>query len=210
MFIDSRGNSWIAISEFQSQNYCELQLKYKWEGYKPETKEMKRGSEIHEKKEKEYLEEAEKKEKLTIIEAVQRATKDKESFVTREFPITSPFFRLYGKIDSVTIEPDKIIVSDDKPTDVVFLSEKMQVLCYAIALKDKYRIPLELHVQIKNRDSGKVVWTEVVTQEHVEELRNTIQRLHSLATKKEDFIQTTNPKKCLKCPYREICDKRLA
>ena len=56
MRIDSKGNSWIAISEFHQQSYCEVQLEFKWKGIKIETEAMKKGSLIHNSKFKTFEE----------------------------------------------------------------------------------------------------------------------------------------------------------
>ena len=210
MKIDSNGNSWIAVSEFNQQSYCEVQLKFKWQGIKRETEDMIKGSEIHETKFENFIKETEGMEEVNIQDAIKRAVENDERFSGREIFIISPTFRLLGTIDSIEIGPDGIKITDDKPTEYPYLSEKSQVLGYAIAFKDKYRPPLDIFMIIKNRDTGDIIWEDVLTQDWVEFMLEKINRLHELALGKREFEPTKNPKKCLACSYRNICDKKLA
>jgi len=210
MKIDSNGNSWIAVSEFNQQSYCEVQLKFKWQGIKRETEDMIKGSEIHETRFENFIKETEGMEEVDIQDAIKRAVENDERFSGREIFIISPTFRLLGTIDSIEIGPDGIKITDDKPTEYPYLSEKSQVLGYAIAFKDKYRPPLDIFMIIKNRDTGDIIWEDVLTQDWVEFMLEKINRLHELALGKREFEPTKNPKKCLACSYRNICDKKLA
>lgn len=208
MRIDSKGNSWIAISEFHQQSYCEVQLKFKWQGVIKETEQMMEGSEIHEQKFEEFIEETKGLEQVRIQDAIRRAIESNERFSGREIFIISPTFRLLGMIDSIDIGPDGIVISDDKPSEYPFLSDKSQILAYAIAFKDFYRPDLDIFVRIKNRDNGDIIWEDVLTQEWVDFMLEKINRLHELALGKREFEPTKNPKKCLACSYRDVCDKK--
>lgn len=210
MRIDKSGNSWIAISEFNQQSYCEVQLKFKWEGIVRETEEMIEGSDIHEIKFENFIKETEAMEEVGIEDAIRRAVENNERFFAREIFIISPTFRLLGMIDSIEIGPDGILITDDKPSDYPHLSEKSQVLAYAIAFKDKYRPPLDIFMIIKNRDTEDIIWEDVLTQEWVDFMLEKIDRLHQLALGKREFEPTKNPKKCLSCSYRDVCDNKLA
>lgn len=209
MRIDSKGNSWIAISEFNQQSYCEVQLEFKWKGIKRETKEMAKGSEIHEMKFKEFTKETEGLEEVDIVDAIKRAVEKNERFSGREVFILSPTFRLMGTIDSVEIGPEGISIIDDKPSKYAYLSEKSQVLGYAIAFKDKYRPDLDIFMSIKNRDTGDIIWEDVLTQDWVDFMLEKINRLHELALGKREFEPTKNYKKCRSCSYKDICEKKV-
>jgi len=210
MRIDSKGNSWIAISEFHQQSYCEVQLKFKWQGIIKETQQMLEGSEIHEEKFEKFIEETKEKEEVDIKDAIKRAVENNERFSGREVFIISPNFRIFGMIDSVEIGPDGIIIVDDKPSEYPFISDKSQIIAYAIAFKDFYRPPLDIFMSIKNRDSGDIMWEEVLTQDWVDFLLEKINRLHELALGRREFEPTKNPKKCLACSYRDICNKKIS
>ena len=209
MKIDKNGNSWIAISEFHQQSYCEVQLKFKWQGIIRKTEKMVEGSNIHEQKFKDFLSETKELEQVKIQDAIKRAMENNERFVGREVFIISPNFRIFGVIDSVEIGPEGITVSDDKPSEYSFLSDKSQIIAYALAFKDCYRPPLDVFMTIKNRDSGDITWEDVLTQEWVDFLMEKINRLHELALGKREFEPTKNPKKCSACSYRDVCDKKI-
>ena len=209
MRIDSNGNSWIAISEFHQQSYCEVQLKYKWQGIRRETPEMKKGSEIHLQKFKDFEEKTKELEQVGIRNAIKRAIENEESFTGREVFIISPTFRIFGVMDSVEITPGGIIIADDKPSEYSYLSDKSQIIAYAMAFKDQFRPPLGIFMQIKNRDTGDITWEDVLSQEWVDFLLEKVNRLHELAVGKREFEPTKNPKKCAACTYKDICDKKV-
>jgi CRISPR/Cas system-associated exonuclease Cas4 (RecB family) len=209
MKIDSNGNSWIAISEFHQQSYCEVQLKFKWQGIIRKTAEMTKGSDIHGQKFKDFQEETKELEEVDVQEAIKRALENKERFLGREVFVTSPTFRIFGVIDSIEIGPEGIMIADDKPSEYPFMSDKAQIIAYAIAFKDFYKPPLDIFMSIKNRDRGDIIWEDVLTQEWVEMMLENISRLHELALGKRDFEPTKNPKKCAACSYRDVCDKNI-
>jgi len=209
MRIDSKGNSWIAISEFHQQSYCEVQLKFKWSGIKIETEKMRQGSDIHEQKFEKFLEETKEMEDIDINEAIRLAVEKNERFSGREVFVASPTFRIFGMIDSVEIGPDGIMIADDKPSEYAFLSDKSQIIAYALAFKDFYRPPIDIFMTIKNRDNGDITWEDILTQEWVDFLLEKISRLHELALGKREFEPTKNPKKCLACSYKNVCDKKI-
>jgi CRISPR/Cas system-associated exonuclease Cas4 (RecB family) len=209
MRIDKNGNPWISISEFNVQSYCEVQLKFIWQGIKIETKKMLQGSEVHQEKYEQFEEETKDLERVDIVTAIKRAIEKQETFVGREVFIVSPTFRIKGVIDSIEIRPEGILISDDKPIDYPYISAKSQVVAYATAFKDRYRPPLDIFMMIKNRDKGSIVWEEVFSQEWLDFMLEKINRMNELALGKREFEPTKNINKCLSCSYREMCDRKI-
>jgi len=209
MRIDKNGDSWLSISEFNIQSYCEVQLKFIWQGIKVKTKQMIDGSKIHNEKFQQFKDETKDLEDVDIVNAIKRAIQKQERFVGREIFIVSPTFRLRGKIDAVEIGPEGIVISDDKPISYPFLSVKSQIAAYAVAFKDRYRPPLDIYMMVKNRDKGSIIWENVFSQEWFDFILEKINRMHELALGKREFEPTANPKKCLNCSYRNICDKKI-
>jgi len=207
MRIDSKGNSWLSISEFNIQCYCEMQLKFIWQGIKIETEKMMRGSSVHNDKFQQFKEQTEGLEEVDIVNAIKRAIERQERFAGREVFIISPTFRLRGVMDAIEIGPEGIVIADDKPIDYPYLSVKSQLAAYAVAFKDRYRPPLDIFMMVKNRDKGVIVWEDVFSQDWFEFALEKINRMHELALGKREFEPTTNPKKCLSCSYKDICDK---
>ena len=79
MKMDSNGNSWIAISEFHQQSYCEVQLEFKWKGIRVETEAMKKGTKIHDQKFKTFEEETKGLEEVDIVNASRGLSKRRRS-----------------------------------------------------------------------------------------------------------------------------------
>jgi len=209
MRIDKNGNSWLSISEFNIQSFCEVQLKFIWQGIKVKTEKMLKGFEIHQEKFQQFEDQTKCLEDVDIVNAIKRAIQKRERFVGREIFIMSPTFRLIGKIDAIEIGPEGIVIADDKPVEYPYLSVKSQVAAYAAAFKDRYRPLLDIYMMIKNRDEGSIVWEEVFSQEWFDFILEKINRLHELALGKRDFEPTAYPRKCLSCSYRNICDKKI-
>jgi CRISPR/Cas system-associated exonuclease Cas4 (RecB family) len=208
MRIDSKGNSWLSISEFNIQCYCEMQLKFIWQGIKIETEKMMRGSSVHNDKFQQFKEQTEGLEEVDIVNAIKRAIEKQERFAGREVFIISPTFRLRGVMDAIEIGPEGIVIADDKPIDYPYLSVKSQLAAYAVAFKDRYRPPLDIFMIVKNRDRGVIIWEDVFSQDWFEFVIEKISRMHELALGKREFEPTANPKKCLSCSYKGICDKK--
>ena len=209
MRIDKSGNPWISISEFNVQSYCEVQLKFIWQGIKIRTEKMLKGSEVHQEKFEQFKEETKELEEVGIVNAIKRAIEKQETFVGREVFIISPTFRIKGVIDAIEIRPEGIMISDDKPIEYPYISAKSQVVAYATAFKDRYRPPLDIFMMIRNRDKGSIVWEEIFSQDWFEFMLEKINRMHELALGKREFEPTKNLKKCLSCSYRSMCDKKL-
>ena len=209
MRIDKNGDSWLSISEFNIQSYCEVQLKFIWQGIKLKTEKMIKGSKIHNEKFQEFEEKTKDLEDVDIVNAIKRSIEKQERFAGREVFIVSPTFRLVGKIDAIEIGPEGIIITDDKPVEYPYLSIKSQVAAYAVAFKDRYRPPLDIYMIVKNRDKGDIIWEDIFSQEWFDFILEKINRLHDLALGKREFEPTANYKKCLRCSYKNICDKKI-
>jgi CRISPR/Cas system-associated exonuclease Cas4 (RecB family) len=110
-------------------------------------------------------------------------------------------------MDAIEIGPEGIVIADDKPIDYPYLSVKSQLAAYAVAFKDRYRPLLDIFMMVKNRDKGVIVWEDVFSQDWFEFALEKISRMHELALGKREFEPTANPKKCLSCSYKHICDK---
>jgi CRISPR/Cas system-associated exonuclease Cas4 (RecB family) len=199
----------LSISEFNVQSYCEVQLKFIWQGIKIRPEKMLKGSSIHQEKFQKFKDQTKDWEEVDIVDAIKRAIERQETFIGREIFIISPTFRIKGVIDSIEIRPEGILISDDKPLEYPYLSAKSQVVAYATAFKDRYRPPLDIFMMIKNRDKGSIIWEEVFSQEWLDFMLEKINRMHELALGKREFEPTSNPKKCLACSYRNVCDKKL-
>jgi CRISPR/Cas system-associated exonuclease Cas4 (RecB family) len=206
MRIDKNGNSWLSISEFNVQTFCEVQLKFIWSGIKKETEKMFFGSLIHNEKFREFEEETKDFESVDMVNAIQRAISKNERVAGREVSIVSPTFRLKGCIDAVEVGPEGIVIIDDKPLEYAYLSVKSQLAAYATAFKDRYRPPIDIFMMAKNRDSGDVIWEDVFSQEWLDFTLEKINRMHDLALGKREFEPTANPRKCFSCSYRNICN----
>ncbi len=204
MLLDNSGSPWFAISEFQQQAYCEVQLKYKWAGIKIVTPKMAKGTEIHNQLLEKFKKETKDLEEITVWDALKAASVGKTS-IARELAVRSSNFKLYGVIDQIEIGPGGIVIIDDKPCEYPYYSAKVQLFLYAIAFKDFYRPEMDITVRMRHRDKGNIVWEEILTEEIFEQMTERIQRMTELVLGERDFEPTKNPKKCINCSYKDVC-----
>jgi len=198
------------ISWLHSKGFCEYQLYLeKIKGIKVEkTMEMIIGKQIHAELEREFLEQAE--EEMTIEEALQRSKETGESFLVRELDTISSKYGIYGKIDEVQIFPEKVIVIDDKPGNIAFSGLIKQVAAYSLCFYDQYKPDRDVTIALRNRDTKDVFWSRALDQEIIEEIKKDILEIHDLIRDAREPLSSLNPKKCLSCRFRKVCDRSLA
>ena len=146
-------NEKIPVHWLHSQGYCEYQIYLEYvEGVKVEpTIEMQMGKKIHTILEEEHKKKAELR--LTMEDTLKKAREEKVVLVGREIPVIGN--HLYGWIDEVHFMPDQIVIIDDKPNTVPFLSNKKQVWGYCLAFQEWVKPNLPLIASLRDRDTQK-------------------------------------------------------
>ncbi|MEM0473398.1 MAG: Dna2/Cas4 domain-containing protein [Candidatus Aenigmatarchaeota archaeon] len=198
------------VSWLGAKDFCEYQLYLeKFAGVHVEkTYEMILGSEMHAKLEEEHLSKA--TEKMTIPEAIEKSEQTGAILVAREVSTKTLKSGIYGRIDEVIIMPDRIVIVDDKPGETVFIGHKKQVWGYCISFMEQFNVNKKFICSIRNRDTKEFLWSEELNENSIKTVREDIIKLHDLINGVRDAIPTDNAKKCLKCRFRNVCDKSLA
>ena len=121
----------IPISLLQSQSYCEYQIYLEHvKGVEPEiTPEVKKGIDAHASLDEAHKAAAELE--LSIGEALTKAKAEGLVLSARELYVKG--HELIGCIDEVVFMQDRILVIDDKPSDVAWLGNQMQTFAYCLA-----------------------------------------------------------------------------
>jgi CRISPR-associated protein Cas4 len=197
------------ISWLHKKGFCEYQLYLeKIKGIRVEaTHEMLLGKLIHEEKERAFLEEA--KIEIDVASALKLSIETGVSFIAREFKTESKRYGIYGEIDEVQIHPDKVLIIDDKPGEKVYSGLKKQVRAYAVSFLDQYKPERDVFCVLRNRDNGFVFWEEKFDESCLRDVLKDIIEIHELIRDVRIPEATINMKKCAKCAFREVCDKRL-
>ncbi|MBU5689684.1 MAG: Dna2/Cas4 domain-containing protein [Candidatus Aenigmatarchaeota archaeon] len=197
------------ISWLGAKDFCEYQLYLeKFVGVEVEkTYEMILGSEVHARLEEEHLEKA--TEKMTILEAIEDSERTGRILTAREVSIKSLKNGIYGRIDEVTIMPDRIVIIDDKPGDKVYLGHKKQVWGYCIGFMDQFNVNKKIICSVRNRDTKEFLWVDDFDKDAMEIIRKDIQSIHDLINELRDAVPSDNVNKCMKCRFRNVCDKSL-
>lgn len=197
------------ISWLHSQSYCEYQLfleKFK-KIQVEKTQEMIQGCLVHKQLEKEHLEKA--TEEMTVEEAIKRSEITGETFIIRELDTFSFKHGIYGKIDEVQIEPERIIIIDDKPNNYPYLSLKRQVWGYCLCFQDEMNIKKEIISVLRNRDSKNIFWQEPFNEESRNHIVDVVLKTHDLIKGIREAEATGNSAKCMKCRFNKVCDQSL-
>ncbi|MCD7782009.1 MAG: Dna2/Cas4 domain-containing protein, partial [Methanosphaera sp.] len=194
--IDNKPN--FPISWMNIQGYCEysIYLEHFQHIHVGQTKKMKNGTKVHNKLESDFKEEAQIKPLDEIID-ISRTQK----VISREFFVVSSEYGIRGFIDEIWLEPDKIVIIDDKPGSKAYYSMIHQVYAYALAYKQYITDDRPIEVALRTSTTGNIFWKEEFTQKAQEEIISIINHMQRLITGEDEFIPTDNPNKCRSCRF---------
>jgi CRISPR/Cas system-associated exonuclease Cas4 (RecB family) len=108
-----RTETHVPIHLLHTQAYCERQIYLEYvEGIQaPPLAEMIKGSERHDALEEAHIEKAEIE--LSVGDAFVKSEKEGITLISREVFVLGS--ATYGRIDEIIIEPERMIIIDDKP-----------------------------------------------------------------------------------------------
>ena len=198
------GKNNFPISWLNQQGYCEYQIYLQYmKGIKtPETKAMKKGTDVHNRLEEKFLESA---EPATFEEVIE--TSKEKATLTRECFVISPDDGIRGFIDEIWMTPTEIVIIDDKPGSKAFPSTINQVRAYCLAFKNMSDDERPIKGALRQRGTDNIFWSEEFDQDTEKEIRFTINRMHSLFDGQKPFMATKNPNKCRSCRYSVCCEE---
>lgn len=198
--IDNQNN--FPISWLNTQGYCEYSLYLEnFQHIKVEdTKEMKKGTQIHNKLEEDFKETA---EEMSVEDILSKSKK--EEVWSREFFVVSKSYGIRGFIDEIWLTPDSIVIIDDKPGNKAYYSMQNQVFAYCLAFKDYLGDNRKIEAGLRTRGTDNIFWREEFTPEIEEKIKNTVQHMQNLIAGVDDFIPTKNPNKCRSCRFNNVC-----
>ena len=198
------GKNNFPISWLNQQGYCEYQIYLQYmKGIKtPETKAMKKGTDVHNRLEEKFLESA---EPATFEEVIE--TSKEKATLTRECFVISPDDGIRGFIDEIWMTPTEIVIIDDKPGSKAFPSTINQVRAYCLAFKNMSDDERPIKGALRQRGTDNIFWSEEFDRDTEKEIRFTINRMHSLFDGQKPFMATKNPNKCKSCRYSDCCEE---
>lgn len=211
------GKNNFPISWLNNQGYCEysLYLQY-FKGIKaPETKAMKKGTEVHQSLENKFKETA---SPATFKEALERSKVSE--ILSREMFVISPKYGIRGFIDEIQLTPTEFIIIDDKPGTTPYGSTINQVRAYCLAFKDMLKssqkqLTLDnldidnrtIRGALRQRGTDNIFYSEVFDEDAEERIKYLVNRMEGLFKGEKPFIPTKNPKKCNSCRFKYECDE---
>ena len=198
------GKNNFPISWLNQQGYCEYQIYLQYmKGIKtPETKAMKKGTDVHNRLEEKFLESA---EPATFEEVIE--TSKEKATLTRECFVISPDDGIRGFIDEIWMTPTEIVIIDDKPGSKAFPSTINQVRAYCLAFKNMSDDERPIKGALRQRGTDNIFLSEEFDRDTEKEIRFTINRMHSLFDGQKPFMATKNPNKCRSCRYSDCCEE---
>jgi len=193
----------IPIHWLHTHAYCEYQLYLEQAlGVEaPPTMEMLAGAAKHA-----VLDEAHEKQaelELTVNEASTKAQLEAISLVSRDISVRGA--ALFGRIDEVIFEPNRIIIIDDKPSAQPYFTNKIQVWGYCQAFKEKYGPTLPLFGALREEDTTNIVWLEQFLEDHVKVVKTAVDRIRAIISGTENPQPAGNTRKCRPCRFKESC-----
>jgi len=201
--IDDVRESRIPIHWLHTQRYCEYQIYLEnVVGLEaPPTAEMLRGSEIHDNLDEEHEKRAELE--MTVKEALIKAPQESIVLVSRDVPVMGS--ALIGRIDEVAFEPSRILIIDDKPSAVAYITNKVQVWGYCQAFQEFYQPGVPIFGALRQEDTGIIVWQEEFLPEHSTMVVDSVNRIRAILSGQMSAQPTGNIRKCQSCRLRESC-----
>lgn len=194
----------VPIHLLHTQAYCEYQIYLEHvKGVEVEpTVEMQKGIEKHDSLDEEHRKKAEVK--LTFDQALIKSATEGVALKSRDVYVQGS--ATYGRIDEIIIEPSRIIIVDDKPTPVPYLTNKVQVWGYCHTFKEVYKSDLPLFGALRHEDTGEITWLEQFLEEHDARVIDGINRTQAILTGKTKGEPTSNKRKCTSCRLRVHCN----
>ncbi|WP_455645958.1 CRISPR-associated protein Cas4 [Methanosphaera sp.] len=190
------------ISWLNTQNFCEYSIYLEnFQHIEVEaTEAMLKGTEVHNKLEKEFKKDA---VKMSMDEILMES--ETHEVVSREFFVINEEFGIRGYIDEIQFNKGTIIIIDDKPGTKAYRSMINQVFAYCLSFKYSVDKDMKIFGALRNRDTGEVFWQEEFTHDEEENIKEVIQHVQNLIKGVDDFIPTKNPNKCRSCRFNTNC-----
>ena len=200
--IDGKNN--FPISWLNQQGYCEYQIYLQYmKGIETSaTSAMIKGTDVHNQLEEKFKETA---TPATFDEVVEMSKT--EATITRECFVLSPEYGIRGFIDEIWMTPDEIVIIDDKPGNKAFSSTINQVRAYCLAFKSMTNDARTIKGGLRQRGTDNIFWSEEFDAKVEDEIKFTINRMHSLFDGQKPFMATKNPNKCKSCRYQSYCEE---
>lgn len=191
------------ISWLNKQGYCEYQLYLEHIKHieTQRTRQMTKGSEIHQQLEDEF-----KKDSTPISFDDAFEMSKKEALISRECYVVSAKFGIRGFIDEIWMMPDEIVIIDDKPGKIPYESTMNQVRAYCLAYKDMTGDKRKIKSALRQRATDNIFWSEEFTKDVENQILFTINRIHGLFEGTKPFVPTKNPNKCHSCRFKHDCE----
>ena len=198
------GKNNFPISWLNQQGYCEYQIYLQnIKGIKIQsTDAMRKGSEIHERLERDFRKDA---SPATFDEVVEMSKS--KATLTRECFVLSKKYGIRGFIDEIWMTPDEIVIIDDKPGTIAYPSTINQVRAYCLAFKEMSDDKRKIKCGLRQRGTDNIFWIEEFDADAEKEIIFIINRMHSLIDGLKPFTAIKNPNKCRSCRYQSLCEE---
>ncbi len=193
------------ISWLNKQGFCEYGIyleNVKGIKAKP-TEAMIDGIRGHAVLESKFREEAEPSTFDEMLETSQTT-----EILSRELPVISAKYGIRGFIDEVWMTPDEFIIIDDKPGNIAYTSSINQVYGYCLAFKDITNDKRRIIASLRERGTDNIYWSSYFNDGAEKAVVRSINRIHQLLNGAREYIPTKNPKKCRKCRFNSLCDRK--
>ncbi|MBI5001040.1 MAG: Dna2/Cas4 domain-containing protein [Euryarchaeota archaeon] len=197
------------INWLNKQGYCEYQIFLEnMKRIKAEpTKEMIEGKLEHRRLELEFREKA---IPATFAEMMEQSKT--RNVLSREFPVRSLRYGIFGLIDEIHLSPNEIVIIDDKPGTKKYLSNIHQVYGYCLAFKDiiKQKNHRQIFAALRERGTNNIFWKTPFNKSMESEIIGVVDHIHRLILGGEKFDSCKNSNKCRACRFKMDCNRAVS
>lgn len=198
-----RTEAHVPIHLLHTQAYCERQIYLEYvEGIQaPPSADMRKGSERHNALEEAHIEKAEIE--LSIGDAFVKSEKEGVTLISREVFVLGSV--TYGRIDEIIIEPERMIIIDDKPNDVPYYTNKVQVWGYCYTFNEMYQPSIPIYGALRHEDTGKITWIDQFQEKEALRVIDGVRRIQAIFSGESQGEPTSYINKCNSCRFRKPC-----
>ena len=204
----TNGLKYIAVSWIHTYFFCPYQLYLmRVKGISvPKTEKMIEGGRWHEAQHVQHVEES--MGEMSVEDALMLSRFERKAYKFREVNVHANFkrYQLGGRMDELVIYPDLVRIVDDKPKEVAYESDFMQVFGYALAFKEMFNPDRKIEVVIRSEITGEEIWKSGFTDDAERRIRKALDEIYLLLKDISIPPIQVYSKKCEACSYSDVCE----
>ena len=142
-------------------------------------------------------------DEITLKEALE-ISKTKP-LMTRNCFLISDKYRIRGHVNEIWFKDDEIVLINDAQGRTPYDSTMNPIKAAGLVFGDEVSDKRKIKVALRERGSENLFWIEIITPEIKKDIESMVKRVHDLTDNHQDYIPTSDIKKCRKCEFKNLC-----